>query len=61
MLLDGSNSTAKQSSPVPLMEFLLPVMTIAWHNYQQAVAPFNLNIEDAKLEAQKIIPKLERF
>lgn len=55
MLLDGSNSTAKQSSPVPLMEFLLPVMTIAWHNYQKVVAPFNLNTEDAKLEAQKII------
>lgn len=55
MLLDGSNSTAKQSSPVPLMEFLLPVMTIAWHNYQKVVGPFNLNIEDAKLEAQKII------
>ncbi|MCC8399062.1 MAG: hypothetical protein LN563_00505, partial [Rickettsia endosymbiont of Platyusa sonomae] len=41
MLVDSSNHIAKQTAPVPLMEYLLPILTIAWNNFQKVILPMN--------------------
>ena len=55
MLLDSVNHLAKQATPTPLMEYVLPVMTMAWDNFHKIILPLNLETEIAIEEATKLI------
>lgn len=58
MLLDGSSHFAKQASPTPLMEYLSPVLAIAWHSFHTSILPLGLE-EGAELdETTKMIEHL---
>lgn len=58
MLLDSANRMAKQATPTPLMEYVLPVMTMAWDNFHKIILPLNLETEIAVEEATKLINHL---
>jgi hypothetical protein len=58
MLLDGSNKMAKQSSPVPLMEYLSNLMAISWDAYQKSIKPHKLDDDKAIDAACGLIEKL---
>jgi preprotein translocase subunit SecA len=49
---------AKQTSPAPLMEYLLPILTIAWDNFQKAILPMNFEPSIAMEKAQEIIERI---
>ena len=55
MLLDSVNHVAKQATPTPLMEYVLPVLTMAWDNFHKIILPLNLETEIAIEEATKLI------
>lgn len=46
MLIDSRNHVAKQVSHIPLMEFLLPLLAIAWNNFHLSIVPLGLKREE---------------
>ncbi|WP_425363535.1 hypothetical protein [Candidatus Tisiphia endosymbiont of Hybos culiciformis] len=58
MLVDSSNHVAKQTSPVPLMEYLLPILTIAWDNFQKVILPMNFEESFAIEKTREMIESI---
>ena len=58
MLIDSVNHVAKQATLTPLMEYVLPVMTMAWDNFHKIILPLNLETAVAIDETTRLINHL---
>ncbi len=58
MLLDGSSTSAKQSSHIPLMEFLLPIFSAAFHDFHTLIQQNEIDEADRSELARILISML---